>query len=312
MNFVFIDQDKTIKSEQDLQSLKKYGEVIVYDHPPRTDQEILARAEQADVIFFALTRFSREIFQKLPRLRVMQFLGTGVWNLVDVELAESLGKRVLNVEGYGNNAVAEYTIALAFSLARNIPRKDQEMRKGIWDLGTGGMEIKDSVFGVVGTGNIGSLVAQKAALLGARVLAYDLTRSQELQNKYGIEYVSLEELVQEADFITLHVKYNAATDKIISKNIINKMKEGIYFINTARSALVDNEVLYQSLKNQKIRGAALDVFEIEPLKSFEIAKLDNIITTPHTGFYTENATRNLLAMSIQSVLKELKSLDLIN
>lgn len=312
MNFVFIDQDKTIKSEQDLQPLKKYGEVIIYDHPPRTDQEILARAEQADVIFFALTRFSREVFQKLPRLRVMQFLGTGVWNLVDVELAESLGKRVLNVEGYGNNAVAEYTIALAFSLARNIPRKDQEMRKGIWDLGTGGMEIKDSVFGVVGTGNIGSLVAQKAALLGARVLAYDLTRSQELQNKYGIEYVSLEELVQEADFITLHVKYNAATDKIISKNIIKKMKEGIYFINTARSALVDNEALYQSLKNQRIRGAALDVFEIEPLKSFEIAKLDNIITTPHTGFYTANATRNLLAMSIQSVLKELKSLDLIS
>lgn len=307
MKFVFLDEDDIIRDKADLQALYEMGTVDIYNTPPESQEEILKRAGDADVIFFAMTKLPNELLDKLQRLKILQFLGTGVWNLVDTEYASKKGIKVLNIEGYGNNAVAEFAIASAFVLARNIVMGDRRMRNGIWSLeNLEGMELQESVFGVVGTGNIGSIVAKKAAALGAKVLVHDIVKSEELIKNHGVQYTSLEELFAKSDFISIHIKATKNTYKLIDKELINSMKRNAVFINTARAEVVDNDALYEALKNKKIRGAALDVFEEEPLRDFRISNLDNVVTTPHIGFFTNKSARNMLIMAINSVLKEIK------
>ncbi len=306
MKFVFIDEEEIIKDETDLKPLNDLGSVTVYDNKPETEEELLKRAEGAEVIFFALTKFTKEILEQLPDLKILQFLGTGMWNLVDVDYAASKGIKVLNIEGYGNNAVAEYAIGLAFALARNIPGKDRQMRQENWDLGKEGREISSSTFGIIGTGNIGSSVAKKALALGAEVIAYDIYEAEDLKDR-GVQYLELEELVAKSDFISLHVKATKETENLINRNLINMMKKSAFLINTARAELIDYNALYEALESKKIAGAALDVFADEPPTDFRISMLNNVITSPHRGFYTENATDNMFRMSLDSVLSELKS-----
>jgi len=306
MKFVFLDEDDIIKDKNCLEPLYKLGTVDIYSNCPKSEKEILNRAIDADVIFFALTKFSNNLLDKLPKLKILQFLGTGMWNLVDVKYASKKGIKVLNIESYGNNAVAEYTIACAFSLARNILSAVRKMHKKIWNLeGLEGIEIQSSTFGIVGTGNIGKLVAKKAAVLGAKVLAYDIVRSKELEKDFGVKYTSLEKLFSESDFISIHLKAIKNTYKLINKKLINSMKENAFFINAARAEVVDNEALFEALANKKIKGAALDVFECEPPNDYRLIKLDNVIATPHIGFYTNKSSYNMLIMSINSVINAL-------
>ncbi len=306
MKFLFLDQDDTIVSDRYLKPLRERGEVEIYSTIPGDDDEVVERAAGADVIFFAKTVFTPALINRLPKLKILQFLGTGVWNLVDVEYAENKGIQVLNIEGYGNNAVAEYAIGLAFSLARHIPRADRMMREKHWTLaGLRGTEIGNCVFGVVGTGNIGYLVAQKASLLGAKVLAHDLYENDDLKAGYKVEYTTLEHLAGEADFLTLHLKTTPQTEMIISRAVLDRMKQNACLINVARADLVDNEALYEALKNKKIGGAALDVFEEEPPRDYSFSELDNVITSPHIGFYTDAAVLNMLAGYVDNVIKAL-------
>ncbi len=310
MKFLFLDQDDTIVSEDYLKPLWERGKVEIFNTIPRNNDEVVSRAAEADVIFFAKTVFTAELIDRLPNLKILQFLGTGVWNLVDVEYAERKGIQVLNIEGYGNNAVAEYAIGLAFSLARHIPRADRIMRRKGWTLaGLKGVEIGNSVFGVVGTGNIGFLVAQKASLLGARVLAHDLYERDDLKTGYGVQYTTLDELAGEADFVSLHLKTTPQTEKIIGRAILAKMKQSACLINVARADLVDNEALYEALENKRIAGAALDVFEEEPPRDYSFSELENVVSSPHIGFYTDAAVLNMLAGYIDNVLKALDRLE---
>lgn len=307
MKFVFLDQDDIILSPEYLNPLKERGIVETYNTIPKNKEVLIERARDADVIFFAKVKIDSEVLDKLPCLKILQFLGTGVWNLVDMEYAQKRKIKVLNIENYGNNAVAEYTLALAFSLARNIPGAMRKMEKREWALsGLEGVEIEGSTFGVVGTGNIGAVVAAKASLLGAKVLAFDVLKKEYLIKDYGVIYTSLEEVVQEADFLSLHLKTNSETIGLINARLINSMKESAFFINVARAELVDNNSLYLALKKKRIRGAALDVFEEEPPRDNNFSKLNNVITSPHIGFYTEKAALNMLTMSIENVLKALE------
>lgn len=309
MKFLFLDQDETIVSDHYLNPLRERGTVEIYGTIPEDDDEVVARASEADAIFFAKTAFTPGLIDRLPTLKILQFLGTGVWNLVDVDYAQDKGIKVLNIEGYGNNAVAEYAIGLAFSLARQIPRADLMMRQQQWSLtGLRGVELSSSVFGVLGTGNIGALVAQKASLLGTKVLAHDLYEKKELKTGYWVSYTSLEQLVAEADFLSLHLKTTPQTMGIISRDILGLMKQSACLINVARAELVDNEALYEALKNKRIRGAALDVFKEEPPQDYRFSELDNVITSPHIGFYTDRAVINMLTGCIENVIRAVDQL----
>jgi phosphoglycerate dehydrogenase-like enzyme len=303
MNICIIDAKQFITDEKLIEPLYKLGNVSMYDGIPQGFDEAVKRAKDADIVLFALMKFTNEIIDNLPNLKVLQFIGTGVWNFVDVDYAEKKGIKVLNIEGYGNNAVAEFALSCAFSLARKITNADRILKERRWSLDNlEGIEIEGSVFGVVGTGNIGSIVAKKACLLGAEVIACDIYESDELKNKYGIKYVSLNEIFEKSDIISIHMKATKETEKIIGKDLLTKMKKGSLFINVARAELVDNELLYELLKGGQIAGAAIDVYENEPPKDYKLAELENVIATPHIGFYTKKANDNSIRLSVESVL----------
>ncbi len=307
MNICIIDAKRFITDESLLEPLYKLGNVSIYDGIPDSLDETVKRAKDADVILFALMKITNEIIDNLPNLKVIQFIGTGVWNFVNVEYASKKGIKVLNVEGYGNNAVAEFALSCAFSLARKITNADRILKERRWSLDNlEGIEIEGSVFGVVGTGNIGSIVAKKACLLGADVIACDVYESDELKNKYGIKYVTLNEIFEESDIITIHMKASKETENIIGKDLLSKMKKGSLFINAARAELVDNKALYSLLKSGQIAGAAIDVFENEPPNDYSLAELENVIATPHIGFYTKKANDNSIKLSVESVVSFLR------
>lgn len=306
MKFVFIDQDDTITSSSLLDPLLERGEVVVYDSIPQDEEEVVERGHEAHVIFFASTPFGPHLLDRLKNLKILQFLGTGVWNLVDVDYAKKKGIEVLNIEGYGNNAVAEFTIGLVFSLCRHINRAHLRMLDQVWDLeGLEGMEIEGSIFGVIGTGNIGELVARKASLLGAQVLAHDLYVKEELVKDYGVTYLSLEEVVSQSTILSLHLKTTEETTGMLDREMLNLMRPEALLINVARSQLIDYEVLYELLLHEKIKGAALDVFPKEPPDDYSFTQLKNVITTPHMGFFTDKAVHRMITSVIQQVVEVL-------
>lgn len=303
MNICIIDAKQFIKDENLLLPLYEIGSVSSYEGIPESFDQVIERGKDADIILFAVMSFTNEMLDNLPNLKVLQFIGTGMWNFVDVEYAAKKGIKVLNIEGYGNNAVAEFALGCVFSLARKITQADRLLKKHTWSTDNlEGIEIEGSTFGVVGTGNIGSIVAKKAHILGAHVLACDIYESDELKNKYGIKYVSLEEIFENSDIISIHMKATKENEKIIGKELFSKMKKGSLFINVARAELVDNKVLYEVLSNGQIAGAAIDVYESEPPADYSLPELNNVIATPHIGFYTKKANDNSIKLSVKSVL----------
>jgi len=309
MKVCIIDAKCFVTDEKLIEPLYQLGEVSLFDGIPENIEEVLKRAQDADVIMFALMQFSNEMLDKLPNLKILQFIGTGMWNFVDVEYANQKGIQALNIEGYGNNAVAEFALSCAFSLARNITIADKNLKERKWVLDNmEGMEIEGSIYGVIGTGNIGSRVAKKASLLGANVIACDIYESEELKTKYNIKYVSMEDIFSKSDIISLHMKATIENEKIISRDLLSSMKKNSYFINVARAELVDNEALYELLQNEKIAGAAIDVYESEPPKDFRLSELPNVITTPHIGFYTSKANDSSIKLSVNSVIKTFQNI----
>ncbi len=305
MKTVFLDAGDFISDESLTEPLLRLGEVVIYHDIPKNKEEALTRMEGAEVVAFALMQITNDMIDRLPDLRILQFIGTGVGTFVDKDYAESKGIKVLNIEGYGNNAVAEFAIASAFAAARQIGLGDKLLRNGGWvNADCEGMEIAGSRYGVVGTGNIGNLVAQKANLLGAEVYAFDLYENEELKIKYNVKYVSLEELFRICDIVSLHLVVNDATKGIVNKELIDSMKKGAVFINVARAELVDEEALYEALASKKIMSAAIDVFREEPPNNCRLLELDNVITTPHIGFYSKKASDNSIIMSVESIMRE--------
>lgn len=304
MKICIIDAKCFITDEDLIEPLYQIGEISVFDGIPESVEEVVARARDADIIMFALMQFSNKMLDSLPNLKILQFIGTGMWNFVDVEYANQKGIEVLNIEGYGNNAVAEFALSCAFSLARKITSADKNLKERNWTQeNMEGMEIEGAVLGVIGTGNIGSIVAKKASLLGADVLACDIYESEELKTKYNVRYVQFEEIFSKSDIISLHMKATKESEGIISRALLSLMKENSYFINVARAELVDNEALYDLLKDGKISGAAVDVYDCEPPKDYRLSDLPNVIATPHIGFYTSKANNNSITMSVNSVVK---------
>lgn len=309
MKFCLIDAGIFVEKSELLDPLKKLGEVEVYSGVPETVEEVVSRGKDADVIAFALMQFTNEMLDKLPNLKILQFIGTGVSNFVDMEYAASKGIKVLNIEGYGSNAVAEFGVAMAFALARNIKPGMKVISAGSWDQnGLMGKEIQGSTVGVIGTGSIGRFVAEKYHNLGANVIACDIFESDYLKEKYGIKYVSMEEVFKGADIVSLHMKVTKENERGIDKKFFDTMKPGALLINVARAELVNTDDLYDALVSGKLAGAAVDVFDSEPPgeKDLKLAALDNVIATPHIGFYTEQANDNSIRMGVDSIVKALE------
>ncbi|HPX70116.1 MAG TPA: NAD(P)-dependent oxidoreductase [Bacillota bacterium] len=311
MKICMLDCGQFINDSKLLDPLRKYGEVSVYQEMPETVDELVNRAHEADVVAFAVTQIGREAIDRLPNLKMVQFIGTGMWNFVDVDYAESKGIAVRNIDAYGSNAVAEFALAMTFALMRNIVRAVNIVKSGAWDLsGMEGSEIAGSTVGVVGTGSIGRLVAEKFIALGANVVANDIFESDYLKEKYNIEYLPLDELFRRSDIVTLHMKVTKENEKIINSKLFSIMKKNSLFINVARAELVDLDDLYEALTVGNLGGAAIDVYSCEPLGELDtkLTKLPNVICTPHIGFYSKQANDNSIRMSVDSIVKYLEEI----
>jgi D-3-phosphoglycerate dehydrogenase len=238
-----------------------------------------------------------ELVAQCDALKHIVFLGTGAASYINLEELKSNGITVHTIKGYGDTAVAEHSIALMFSCARDVARMDREVRGGIWTPQEG-VQLFGKTLGVIGLGGIGREVARLAKGIGMDVIAYNRTR----RDGDGVTLVDIDTLLARADVVSMNLTLGDETRGFLSAQRIARMKPGVIFINTARGALVDEAALIAALKSGHIRHAGLDVFHAEPLKAdHALAALPNVTLTSHAAFRTLEASMTLLRRAIDIV-----------
>ncbi|MEO1924483.1 MAG: phosphoglycerate dehydrogenase, partial [Gammaproteobacteria bacterium] len=247
------------------------------------------------------TNVTEKVLQAATQLKVVGRAGIGVDN-VDVPACTEKGIVVMNTPMGNAITTAEHTLAMMFSLARHIPQANQTTHAGAWAKSKYmGIELTGKLLGIIGSGNIGSIVAEKAIGFGLKVQAYDPYLTEERANALGVKKVELEELLTSSDVISLHVPKTPETENIINATAINKMKKGALLINCARGGLVDELALHVALKSAHIKGAALDVFLEEPAKENPLFGLENVICTPHLGASTAEAQEKVAVQIAEQI-----------
>jgi D-3-phosphoglycerate dehydrogenase/(S)-sulfolactate dehydrogenase len=255
------------------------------------------------------TKVTADVLAAASRLRVIGRAGTGVDN-IDLDAATRRGVVVMNAPGGNSVSVAEHTLALLLALARQVADASQSTRGGRWEKKkfAAGRELLGKTLGVIGTGNIGALVVQRAKAFGMKVIAYDPFLSEEAAGKLGVELVQLPEIFRESDAITLHVPFNDQTRNMVGAAQIAQMKPGALLVNAARGGLVDEKALAEALRGRRLGGAALDVFEIEPPPAdHPLFACDNFIATPHLGGSTEDAQQNVAVIVCEAMVEYLST-----
>ena len=239
------------------------------------------------------SKVTKELLDAAPNLKVVGRAGIGVDN-VDVKSATTRGVVVMNTP-YGNAiTTAEHAIAMMFALARQIPEASASTKAGKWEKNRFmGVELSAKTLGLIGCGNIGSIVADRAQGLKMRVVAFDPYLTEQRALDLGVEKVELDELLTRADIITLHTPLTETTKNILSREALARTKRGVRIVNCARGGLIDEAALADSLKSGHVAGAALDVFEVEPATDSPLFGLENVVCTPHLGAATAEAQENV-------------------
>ncbi len=252
------------------------------------------------------TRVTAEILQAAERLRVIGRAGVGVDN-IDLEAATARGVVVMNTPTGNTITTAEHAIALLLALAKNVPQATASLKGGRWEKGRlVSVELFNKTLGVLGLGRIGSEVARRGKGLGMEVIATDPYISADAAAAIGVELVDLAELYRRADFVTIHVPLTTETRGLINRQTIARMKDGVRIINCARGGIVNEADLYDGLRSGKVAGAALDVFEREPITDSPLFTLEAFIGTPHLGAASEEAQENVSIEVAQQVIDYLQ------
>lgn len=277
--------------EELAQPLKEAGHDFVYYDEKTTDvDEMIERSQDADILMIANNPLPAEVIKANDQLKLINVAFTG-YDHVDVAAAQAQGVKVANAAGYSDDAVAELVIGLVLNLYRQIKQGDQNIRKGQDFPGPHqGKEIKGKTVGIIGTGKIGSRVAQLFHAFGANLLGYNRSEKEEMK-KLGMTYVSLDDLVKDSDIISLHLPNNEETRGLIDGHHFDLMRETAIFINAARGPIVDNQALAQALNAGEIAGAGIDVFDGEPPldDDYPLLHADGALLTPHVAFLTDEA-----------------------
>jgi len=276
--------------------------------PEISYEELKGKVRNYDVLVVrSRTKVTREIIEAGEKLKVVGRAGAGIDN-IDVEAAKEKGVKVLNTPEAPAIAVAELTIGLLLSLARQIPRADSSMKEGRWAKKEfRGWQLNGKTFGVIGLGHIGEKVARLAKAFGMKILITKRTPPPpEILKELEAEFVPLDELLRRSDVISLHVPLTPQTYHMIGEREIQLMKDGAFIINTSRGAVIDEKALLKALKSGKLGGAALDVYEVEPPEDYSLMKLPNVVCTPHIGAQTVEAQRAAATLLAQKIVNELK------
>lgn len=270
------------------QNLKAEGhEFQAYGRDMDTAVQI-ERAKDADVIMIANMPLKGEVIRACKNLKFIDVAFTGV-DHVDLEAAKENGVAVSNASGYSNESVAELVIGMTLSLLRNVPQVDARCREGKTKDGLVGRELAGKTVGIIGTGAIGSRVAELYHAFGCKILAYDLYPKKDAPEY--LHYVEMEELLAGSDIVTLHCPLTPESTGLINQETIGKMKKGAVLINASRGPVVDSEALAKALHEGTIGGAGIDVFETEPPLNTDhpLLHTPNTIVTPHIAFASEES-----------------------
>jgi D-3-phosphoglycerate dehydrogenase len=247
------------------------------------------------------TKVTAQVLEHAKQLRVIGRAGIGVDN-VDVAAATKRGIVVMNTPGGSNVTTAEHAIAMLMALTRNIPQAAAAVRAGKWPRNLLGSEVCNKTLGVIGLGNIGTIVAERALGLRMKVIAYDPFVTAETAARIGVELVSLDQMYPRADFITIHTPLTSETRGLVGRDALAKMKRGVRIVNCARGGIIDEAALADAIQSGHVAGAALDVLEKEPPPpDHPLVKMEQVICTPHLGAQTGEAQVNVAIAIAQQV-----------
>ncbi len=245
--------------------------------------------------------YTRAVIEASPELRVIARIGVG-FDAVDLAACDDHGVVVTTTPGVNHHAVAEHAIAMVMALGRGFPDRDRFVREGSWKRFST-PRIQGSTLGLIGLGRIGKAVAQRAVGLGMRVIAYDPGLNDEAIRELGIEPRELDDLYGESDYVSLHLPVTEETHHLINRESLSRIKRGAVLINTARGALVDEPALCEALESGHLRGAGLDVFEVEPLPlDSPLLKLDHVLLSGHLAGLDQQSQHDTLTMAAETII----------
>ncbi|MFL6973893.1 MAG: C-terminal binding protein [Xanthobacteraceae bacterium] len=269
--------------------------------------DILAVARDADAVLVTYAKLPGELLRQLKRCKAIGRFGLGVDN-IDVPAAKEMGITVTYVPDYCLQEVSDHAMALLLALARKIPLSNQLVQAGRWDMPAVVpiYRLEGRVLGLLGFGNIPRKLVPKAKAFGLRVITHDPYVGPDLLKSLDVENVSLDELLQRSDFISVHAPLTPQTRGLVNADAFAKMKRGVLIVNTARGPLIDEQALVQALDSGQVGGAALDVLATEPpARDSPLLGRDNVVLTPHTGFYSVDALNELQTKCASDVARVL-------
>jgi glycerate dehydrogenase len=301
LNIVITDAHTLNPGDLSWDWLNKYGSVTIIDRtPPQIEQYILS-CKDAEVIIINKSGLvlGEEIFKQLPQLKLIMVSATG-YNIIDVVAAKEAGIIVTNVPGYGTDSVAQHTMALILEMANRVGVHAKSVENGNWSTAPDWcytlspiIELAGKTLGIIGFGNIGQKVAHIAKALGMNILYH----SNSDKNIGFATYSTLENLLENADFISLHCPANQETMKMVNTDFLKKMKKSAYLINTSRGQLIDEQALADALDNEIISGAALDVLTQEPpAPDNPLISAKNCLITPHNAWISFEARQRIMGI----------------
>ena len=322
MKLVILDGYAENPGDLSWDTLRKFGELTVYDRTSPVDtDDITRRIGDAGIVITNKTPISRAVFDACENIRLVAVLATG-YNIVDTAYAKQRGIPVCNVPAYGTDAVAQYAIALLLEICSQVGHHSAAVHAGRWQNGadfcfwdTPLIELSGKTMGIIGFGRIGRAVGRIAKAMGMRVIACGSRPTDE--GRTIAEYVELPELLRQADVISLHCPLTDETRHMIDAGAIASMKPGAVLINTSRGALVDTEALIEGLRSRKVGAACLDVYEEEADLFYEdrsesiieddtlvrLISMPNVIVTSHQAFLTKEALNHIAAATVENLLK---------
>lgn len=311
MKIVILDGYAENPGDLSWEGFEKLGELTVYDRTPREDvEEILRRIGDAEIICTNKTLIGREVIERAPKLRYIGVLATG-YNVVDVDAAAERGIPVTNIPSYGTAAVAQHVMALLLEICNRTGHHSQAVHKGRWQRSEDFcfwdyplMELAGKTMGIIGYGHIGKAAARLAGAFGMKVIACRRPGHSVLENVQddGVSMVTIEELFERADVISVHCPLFPETEGLICRENISKMKDGVIIINTARGPIVQEKDLAEALNSGKVYAAGVDVVSTEPIRDDNpLLTARNCFITPHIAWASRESRQRLMDTAVDNL-----------
>ena len=294
-----------------LDRLREQAQVDIWgdDLPPPRDELLAALAEAEGLICLLTDNIDAGLLQEAPNLRAISTMAVG-YDHIDIEAATANGVLVTHTPGVLTETTADFAFALLLSAARRLPEGERAVREGRWSSWSPsfllGRDVHGATLGIVGLGEIGLAVARRARGFGMRVLYHSLTRKPAAEEELGCVYVGFDELLDESDFVSVHLPLTPETRHLFGNAAFERMKTTAIFVNTARGAVVDEAALMRALESQAIAGAAVDVAEVEPLPRHDpLLRLPNLLATPHIASASVATRSRMAEMAVDNLLSAL-------